>query len=183
MDHTRRPKRMQPRPFYAGFFARLALDLLCGLLIALNAYALDTAQVLHVVDGDTIKLLYRGTPESVRLIGIDTPESTNNPKTRRDVERSRTDIETILAMGKQAAVFTGSLVRPGDTVGLEFDAQERDRHGRILAYVYLKDGRMLNEEIAKAGFALPMTIPPNVKYADRFNEASRYARAHARGLW
>ncbi len=64
-----------------------------------------------------------------------------------------------------------------------FDVEKRDQYGRILAYVYLQDGRMLNEEIVKSGYANVMTIPPNVKHEDRFRKVYREARENRRGLW
>jgi micrococcal nuclease len=86
-------------------------------------------------------------------------------------------------MGKRSTSFVKTLVKKGDAVGLEFDVQERDRYGRLLTYAYLPDGRMLNEEIIKAGYAQPMTIPPNVKYQERFLRAYQDARENRRGLW
>ncbi len=59
---------------------------------------------------------------------------------------------------------------------LEFDVEKRDRYGRLLAYMYLPDGRMLNEEIVKAGYANILTVPPNMKYQERFLKAYRGAR-------
>ena len=76
-----------------------------------------------------------------------------------------------------------SLVKTGDLVTIEFDKQQRDRHGRLLGYVYLSNGKMLNEEIVKAGYANVMTIPPNVKYQDKFSRAYKEAREKKRGLW
>ncbi|MCX5805955.1 MAG: thermonuclease family protein [Proteobacteria bacterium] len=144
---------------------------------------LESVTVTRIVDGDTIVVTYRGDKESIRLIGIDTPESRNNKKTRRDAERTGQDIKTIIATGKEAANFTRSLVHPGDTGTIEFDVQKRDKYGRLLCYFYLSDGRMLNEEIVKAGYANVMTIPPNVKYQDLFIAAYRSARENSRGLW
>jgi micrococcal nuclease len=66
---------------------------------------------------------------------------------------------------------------------MEFDVQKRAKGGRLLGYVYLSDGKMLNEEIVKAGYAYPMTVPPNVKYQERFLKAYREARENRRGLW
>ncbi len=67
---------------------------------------------------------------------------------------------------------------------IEFDAQQRDRYGRLLGYVYLSSGKMLNEEIVKAGYANVMTILLNVKYQDRFLRAYQEARRRRkRGLW
>ena len=73
--------------------------------------------------------------------------------------------------------------KPGDTVKMEFDVEKRDKYSRLLGYVYLSDGKMLNEEIVKAGYANLMTIPPNVKYQDRFLKAYREARENRKGLW
>ena len=56
------------------------------------------------------------------------------------------------------------LSEPGDHVEIELDIQERDRYGRLLGYVWLPDGRMLNEEIVRAGYAGLMTYPPNVRH-------------------
>ena len=76
-----------------------------------------------------------------------------------------------------------TLVNSGDPVRIELDAQARDKYGRLLAYVYLSNGRMLNEEIVKAGYANVMTIPPNVKHQEAFLRAYRQARENKRGLW
>lgn len=86
-------------------------------------------------------------------------------------------------MGKEAANFTATLVKPGDVVKIEFDVKQRDQYGRLLCYVYLSSGKMLNEEIIKAGYESVMTYLPNVKYQERFLAAYREARAYKRGLW
>lgn len=75
--------------------------------------------VLRVIDGDTIKVNLQGKPESVRLIGIDTPESRKNGKAMRDSNRSGQDMAAIVSQGKEAAAFTRSRVKNGDTVHLE----------------------------------------------------------------
>ncbi|WP_338133781.1 thermonuclease family protein [Thermus scotoductus] len=82
----------------------------------------------------------------------------------------------------------------GKRVFVELDAQERDRYGRVLAYLYLEDPRgdfhhggkryrQVNLEIVRAGWANPLTIPPNVRYAELYLEASREARAKGLGIW
>jgi endonuclease YncB( thermonuclease family) len=92
-----------------------------------------TASVLYVVDGDTLKVRAGEGPEGVRLIGIDAPESRDNPKAKRDVKRTRQGLREILALGQRSKQFVQELVRPGDRVRLEFDAERRDRYGRLLA--------------------------------------------------
>lgn len=141
------------------------------------------ATVLRIIDGDTLEIELQGKKESVRLIGIDCPESKANQKAKKDAERSGQDLKTITAMGKQATVFTKRLVKSGDRVKIEFDVQQRDKYRRLLGYVYLPDGRMLNEEVVKAGYASPATFPPNVKYEGRFLKVYREARENKRGLW
>lgn len=147
------------------------------------ANTMEAATVKRVIDGDTLKIIYQGREESIRMIGIDTPESRKNKKAFKDSARSGNDVEAITAMGKEAATYVRSVVRKGDRVNIEFDVQQRDRYGRLLGYVFLDNGRMLNEEIVKAGYASPMTIPPNVKYQDRFQKVYREAREERRGLF
>lgn len=140
--------------------------------------------VLRVTDGDTFHCrLESGEEVKVRLLGIDTPESSPNPKAYRDVERTGRSMEEIVKMGKEAKRFTQSLLPAGEKVYLEFDVQKTDRYGRLLAYVWLSDGRMLNEVIIKEGYAQVYTIPPNVKYQERLLSAQRRAREEGRGLW
>ena len=126
----------------------LIIIVVLSLFVTANSYAQHTTTVTRIVDGDTLKVFYLGSEESIRLIGIDTPESRVNKKTKRDAERSGQDIDTIIAMGKRATEYVKSLVEPGDLITIEFDAQERDRYGRLLCYVYLSNGKMLNEESA-----------------------------------
>jgi micrococcal nuclease len=72
---------------------------------------------------------------------------------------------------------------PGTRVRYRLGNDPRDRYGRALVYVWLQDGRMFNEVLAERGYALPLTIPPNVDYAKRFAAAARRAREAGRGLW
>lgn len=131
------------------------------------------AVVARVVDGDTIRvaLLGGGDSESVRLIGVDTPE-TKDP--RRPVQ----------CFGREAAAFTERVLPPGTRVRLVRDVEPRDRFGRLLAYVYrARDGLFVNHELVERGFAQALTIPPNVAHADAFVAAAGAARAGERGLW
>jgi micrococcal nuclease len=142
------------------------------------------ASVSRIVDGDTIRILIPGSQKdvSVRLIGIDTPESRMNDRANLQANEEGRDVDAIIAMGKRAAEKMESLVRKGDSVVLEFDVGRKDRYGRVLAYVW-KDGKMLNAIMVEAGYASLLTIPPNVKYADLFRELYRTAREEGRGLW
>ena len=144
-----------------------------------QSYDYNDILVKRVVDGDTLQLV---SGERVRLIGIDTPEIHESSKLYRDSQRTRQDIQTIKELGRRAFEFTKKLVE-GERVSLEFDVEKHDKYGRILAYVYLKDGTFVNAEIVKQGYASLMTIPPNVKYADLFRRLYQEARMNKRGLW
>jgi len=127
----------------------------------------DWRTVRRVVDGDTL-VLENG--ERVRLIGVDTPETVHPQK---PVER----------FGKQASAFTRRLLE-GQRVRLKFDQQRRDRYGRTLAYVYLPDGQLVNEEIIRQGYGHAFTKCPFAQdMMDHFRAAERQAREAGRGLW
>jgi len=123
------------------------------------------AAVIRVVDGDTLVVELDGRQERVRLIGVDTPE------VHGQVE----------PYGAEASAFAQERLT-GAEVSLELDVGERDRYGRLLAYLWLGD-EMFNETLLREGYAQVMTVPPNVKYADRFVALEREARAADRGLW
>ena len=125
-----------------------------SLFLSTNTYAQELFTVLRIVDGDTLKIDYKGQKGSIRLIGIDTPESRGNKKTKKDAKRSGQDIKTIIEMGKRATGYVERLVTPGDLITIEFDVQQRDKYRRLLGYVYLSNGKMLNEEIVKAGYEI-----------------------------
>jgi micrococcal nuclease len=128
-----------------------------------------TYRVLRVVDGDTIEIEMNGTKEKVRFIGVDTPESVH-PDASRNVE-----------YGKIASDFTKARL-DGSDVTLELDVQERDRYGRILAYVYF-NGIMFNKTLLEEGHAQIATYPPNVKYVDDFTKLQESARNAKKGIW
>ena len=175
---------MDPR---LGKCVSVGLGLLLILLFPISwSWASDTvsARVVRVVDGDTLDVRIGGRVERVRLIGVDTPEVHESEKLYRDAERSGRDVETIRALGARASEFVKGLVHPGDTVTLEFDWQRRGKYGRLLAYVYLPDGRMLNEVIICSGYGMAYTrFPFRQDLMDRFLACQRKARAKGLGLW
>ncbi|HET6791560.1 MAG TPA: thermonuclease family protein [Actinomycetota bacterium] len=122
----------------------------------------------RVVDGDTIKASFEGQLLTVRLIGVDTPE-TVHPS------------EPVECFGPAASKYTTRALA-GKDVRLEFDIERLDQYGRTLAYIWLGD-RLFNEKLVREGYANVSTFPPNVKYVDRFRAVQRNARSHDRGLW
>jgi micrococcal nuclease len=132
-----------------------------------------TGTVVRTVDGDTVWVRLASGVEKVRYIGIDTPEVHHPTRGEEPGGRAATEINRGL-VGE----------RP---VRLEPDVQLRDRHGRLLAYVWVKraDGVevMVNAEMVRLGYAQVMTIPPNVRHAEMFRKLAAEAREQRRGLW
>lgn len=126
-------------------------------------------RVMRAIDGDTLRLDMNGVPTTVRLIGVDAPETVHP---YRGVE----------FFGPEASAFTKA-VTAGEEVLLEFDVAPRDRFGRPLVYAVLEDGRELNLLLAQAGYAEVMTIPPNVAQADVYRAAVAGARSVGKGMW
>jgi micrococcal nuclease len=85
--------------------------------------------------------------------------------------------------GREASAFARELLPLGTRVRYRVGVEERDRYGRLLAYVWLPDGRMLNRVMIDRGYAQPLTIPPNVDFADVFRAGARAARRAGLGLW
>lgn len=130
-----------------------------------------SARVLDVVDGDTVVVSLKDRPVSVRLIGIDTPE-TKKPST------------PVECYGPEATAFLQSLIPPGTILILHRDIESRDHFGRLLAYLFrYDDGLFVNQEILAQGFARTLSIPPNVTYSRDFEVVANRARTEKRGLW
>ncbi|MCB9933117.1 MAG: thermonuclease family protein [Planctomycetes bacterium] len=125
--------------------------------------------VTEVIDGDTIEI-DRGKGERIRLIGIDTAE----------LGREQVDPDSD---GWRATMFLFKLLEQDPQVKLKYDAEREDKYGRTLAYVYLPDGRMLNELLLKEGWAETMRIPPNTRHADEFKQLETEAKASRVGRW
>jgi len=148
------------------------------------------ATVTRVIDGDTIRVRVGGRTERVRLIGVDTPETSRNEKFMRDITRERSlTPDELLGYGAKAREFTEMLAPPGSRVGLEMDVQKRDRYGRLLAYVWVgvsdggKGTALLNAELLKAGLAKTMTIKPDVKRAKYLKKLMKDAQRRGVGMW
>lgn len=149
--------------------------------------------LVRVSDGDTIVVSINGKNTKLRLIGIDTPEKYDGEKLERKSREWGISTQEIKQMGKKSSNFTKDLLK-GKKLYLEYDVTKYDRYGRLLAYVYFldEDGSwkfgerrftQANLEIMKAGWAEPLTIPPNVRYANKYRKANRYAKQHNLGNW
>ena len=127
-------------------------------------------QVDHFVDGDTIAVHMDGKKETIRMIGVDTPE-THKPNT------------PVQCYGPAAAAYTKNIIG-SNKVRLQADSKStnRDRYGRLLRYVYLPDGRMVEAELIKNGYGFAYLDFPFDQSAD-FKRYQDQAQAATKGLW
>lgn len=131
-----------------------------------------TYKVLRVVDGDTIRIDYNGKDEKVRFIGLDTPE-TKDPR------------KPIQCFGREATAKMTEFAE-NKNIRLEFDKTqgERDKYGRLLAFVYSEDNKNLAYEMIRQGYGNEYTYNSNpYKYQNELKEAARKAREENKGLW
>lgn len=135
----------------------------------------EPVRLSRVVDGDTADFaLSDGSTGRVRFILADTPETVH-------------PTEPEGCFGREAAEFTAWLLSLGADIYLERDVSERDQFDRLLRYVWLDFGGgevyLLNEALARSGYAAPSTFPPDVKYVEEVRAAQQFAERHQRGLW
>lgn len=123
-------------------------------------------KVKSVIDGDTFRT---DAGDLVRLIGIDTPEKDGPYTAKEYYSQESTDFVTELILGK--------------TVYLQKDISEVDKYDRLLRYVYLSDGKLLNLALIEGGYAEAVSYPPDTKYAALFNAAEEAARKAGFGIW
>lgn len=121
------------------------------------------AQLARVVDGDTIEVITGGVTETVRYIGIDTPER-GQP-------------------GYKAATEANQALLSAGVLFLLTDTSERDSRGRLLRYVFTDDSTMVNREMVAQGWAQPVEYRPDTQFADEFLLAARQASVEKRGFW
>jgi micrococcal nuclease len=143
----------------------------------------QSSSILRVMDGETLKIDRNGHKELIRFIGLDTPKSKMRRKAETEAMQSQQDFLPMTSMGIKAMQYLKSLVKSGDTVVIEFDVETKDKEGMLLGYVYLPDGRMLNQEMLRAGYAYLKISAPNVKYQEKLLEARNDAWKHRRGVW
>ncbi len=127
--------------------------------------------VVDVADGDTITVSRECEPVTVRLIGVDTPETVDPRKPMQ-------------CFGKEASDFTKSALK-GKKVKIETDDSQDtfDKYGRLLGYVRLEDGTNFNLKLLEEGYAYEYTYEKAYRYQKEFKEAEVNAKADLKGLW
>ncbi|MEG0004400.1 MAG: thermonuclease family protein [Clostridium sp.] len=142
-----------------------------------NLDSLEKAKVVRVVDGDTVIVSVNGVEEKIRLVLVNTPESTTKKE----------------PYGKEASDYTKKVLKVGREVYLEKDVSDRDQYGRLLRYLWLEQPtninseeirtKMFNASLLTDGYAMVSTFPPDVKYQEVFVNLQREARENKTGLW
>ena len=165
--------------FFVDFFISLLLSIIAFLgntsfesvpqsdPSATSTSTSTTAEVIRVIDGDTIVVRIAGEEKTIRYIGIDTPEP------YRDGEPACFSLEASL---KNKELVQGKAVR------LESDRGDTDKYHRLLRYVYVDDV-FVNAELVRGGYARKLTIKPNTKYNDQFSDLESKANEQGIGLW
>lgn len=127
-------------------------------------------RVTSVIDGDTIQVDMNGVEEKIRFIGVDTPE-TKDPR------------KAVQCYGQAASAFTRNLIG-ANRVRLQADPENsnRDRYGRLLRYVYLPSGELVNAEIIKQGYGFAYVYFPFSKL-EEFKAYQKQAEDQKNGLW
>ncbi|NLV55403.1 MAG: thermonuclease family protein [Acidimicrobiales bacterium] len=129
------------------------------------------AVVIDVIDGDTVEVRVAGRSETVRLLGIDTPETVAPG-------------QPVDCYGPEASARTKELLPPGTAVDVRRDVEARDRFGRLLAYVTrVDDGLLVNRSLVADGYARVLSIEPNTALRRELADAQAEARRAGRGLW
>lgn len=160
------------------------------ILLSLVGFSLSQelipCKVVRVADGDTFRCVPEGQTRyiKVRLMGIDTLETNNMRKGRRQAKWFYGGIKTVKEFGKKAKEFTKKFIDK-KIVYLELPVRKKDRNGRYLAYVWLDEDKdeMLNLKLVEEGLAFVFIIPPQVKYLKELGEAQEEAYEDKKGFW
>jgi len=127
----------------------------------------ETVTITAVHDGDTVRL---SDGRRLRIIGINTPE----------LARDTTPAEPFAVQARDALK---RLIKPQPRVKLRWGKEKRDRHGRLLAHLFLSDGRNVSQQLLRQGMAMALVVPPNLWQWSCYSDAELKARSRGRGLW
>lgn len=165
--YNSRDSRLRKSRIILTAFGLLSLSLIFseGAIAGVRDKAGNAARVVRVNDGDTVTVSLNGRREKIRLIGIDAPEMGQG------------------SWGERAKRHLGDILYPLRNVYVEYDVERRDKYGRLLAYIRTTEGRLVNADMLRDGYAVLFTFPPNVTHVDEFISAQRQARERKRGIW
>lgn len=136
------------------------------MVIGCNTAQAEMFKVVHVDDGDTVIL---SNQKHIRYIGINSPEIKHGEKPAEYYGGEARDFNKKMVFGKK--------------VRLKFDSQKKDKYGRLLAYVYLEDGTLVNLELIKEGCAHVLFVSPNTLHYEGLLNVQRIAIEQHKGMW
>ena len=154
----------------AAIAAVAAVAVTATSVVVANAANEDKARVIRVIDGDTLVVDFQNEDVTVRLLNVDTPE-TKDPK------------KPVECLGPEATEFLTDALPAGTKVTLAFDVEREDRYGRTLAAVYDSQDRLINAEVARQGFGIPVTYGKNSKFRPPVDAAYQEAEERQSGLF
>ncbi|HHW36759.1 MAG TPA: nuclease [Bacillales bacterium] len=155
------------KKYIAIYLSLLLISLLVG--CSATSSVGEKPIVTNVVDGDTLDVMLNNKEERIRLLLVDTPETKHPSK-------------PVQPFGPEASKFAKDTLE-GKEVTVELDVSERDKYGRLLAYIWI-DGKMFNEMLLEKGLArVAYVYAPNTKYVDQFYEIQKKAQKQGVGIW
>lgn len=134
--------------------------------------AMDTVKFNSCIDGDTIKVSLKDKVYTVRMLAVNTPETGYSSNTKKEY------------YGEEASKYTCDRIKKAKNIQLEYDSKsdEYDKYGRLLAWVFL-DGKLLQEDLVRLGYAKVAYLYDDYKYADRLKEIQEETSAKGIGVW
>ena len=149
----------------------------------INILDMSDREEATIIDGDTIDLTFDERPMRIRLIGIDSFETRKNQKAKAQAYDYGITLEEVNLRGEKAKEYIKEQLSKRVEHYLEYDEDFEDRYGRTLAYIWFSNQEMLNMNIICDGYALPLTIKPNDKYAQKFIQCYEDAKEQGLGVW
>ena len=160
---------IKTKRMYRFFLLILTFIFIAGCVSEQTNSTLLEAEVTKVVDGDTLHVMISGKKETIRLLLVDTPETVHPSK-------------QVQPFGPEASNYMKETLS-GEEIQVELGLGERDKYGRILAYVYLDD-QMINKLLLEKGLArVAYVFEPNTKYIDEFYDIQKQAQNEELGIW
>lgn len=159
-----------------SFVILTAVVMLNRIILPTSTSEKEKCELVGIIDGDTILVMYGGEKAKVRLIGIDAPESVHSDESKNN------------EYGRLASDYTKEQLKDTEYVYLEFDISKYDSYGRLLAYVYFEEDisdftESLNHTLASDGYAVNKAYAPNTRYAAELSDACQDAMNNKNGLW
>lgn len=155
------------------------------LFMSFNAWGderLLSGSEIEVEDGDTLLIHFKNEVKRIQLAGIDAPENSGNPKFKVDKQRTGLDYNSLMSLGVISTEYLRKLIAGEERFKLHFQLDKLDRYGRIMGELYTEEGRSINRQMVKDGYAIPVKSQSLGTLKD-YVELQRLSRKERAGLW